>query len=64
MSKMITKLKVGDVITIDGIVRIYRPDGTDKLRLVIDSPIDIKIEKRIAAHGEKEIGASDRKTRG
>jgi hypothetical protein len=53
MSRLITKLKVGEEIIIDGIVRLHRPEGNDKLRLVIDSPIDLKIEKRIIPYDER-----------
>lgn len=54
MSKMITKLRPGEEIVIDGIVKLYRPAGHDKLRLVIESPIDLRIEKRIVTDGRTQ----------
>lgn len=70
MSKMTTKLRFGEEITIGDNIKLYRANGRDKLRIVIDTPIEVLIEKKVVKSGnettrrvESEVDRRDRDKR-
>lgn len=63
-SRMITSLKVGEEIIIENVVRLYRPLGRNRVVLCIESPIEIKIEKRVFADATNPNPGTDGTDRG
>lgn len=54
MGRMVTKLRYGEEIIINKVVKIYRQEGPEKLGIVIECPMHIEIEKRVKRNGVQE----------